>query len=142
LRSTSPLLSVDSILDPENRLHLTTEEQLKTLLDKLDVVASTRASGGRTKRIRLLRREINALRQRMNQQQLGTQAAHGKAKKDPKQEEEDEEDEKEEEEEDEEDKKKADVKKERKKGKKDMADNGPVTSASTPGAGEGICIII
>lgn len=77
----SPLLvsvlinsAVDSLLDPENRLHLTTEEQLKALLDKLDVVTSMRTSGGRTKRIRLLRREINALRQKMNQQQQ--QSAH------------------------------------------------------------------
>lgn len=59
---------VDSLLDPENRLHLTTEEQLKALLDKLDVVTSMKTSGGRTKRIRLLRREINSLRQKMSQQ--------------------------------------------------------------------------
>ncbi|XP_034022156.1 bromodomain and PHD finger-containing protein 3 isoform X2 [Thalassophryne amazonica] len=62
---------VDSLLDPENRLHLGTEEQLKVLLDKLDMVSSMRSSGGRTKRIRLLRREINSLRQKMNQQHNG-----------------------------------------------------------------------
>ncbi|XP_037108900.1 bromodomain and PHD finger-containing protein 3 isoform X2 [Syngnathus acus] len=60
---------VDSLLDPDNRLHLSTDEQLKALLDKLDVVTSMRTSGGRTKRIRLLRREINMLRQKLNQQQ-------------------------------------------------------------------------
>uniref|UniRef100_A0A672ZXI2 Bromodomain and PHD finger containing, 3a n=1 Tax=Sphaeramia orbicularis TaxID=375764 RepID=A0A672ZXI2_9TELE len=63
---------VDTLLDPENRLHLTTEEQLKALLDKLDMVTSMRTSGGRTKRIRLLRREINTLRQKMSQQQQNT----------------------------------------------------------------------
>ncbi|TNN84004.1 Bromodomain and PHD finger-containing protein 3 [Liparis tanakae] len=68
---------VDSLLDPENRLHLTTDEQLKALLDKLDMVASMRTSGGRTKRIRLLRREINSLKQKMNQQQQNSQSANG-----------------------------------------------------------------
>ena len=126
------LSTVDSILDPENRLHLTTEEQLKTLLDQLDVVTSMRSSGGRTKRIRLLRREINALRQRMNQQQLNAQVVNGNAKKDHKEEAEVEEDR--------EERDKVEVKKERKKGKKEMADNGPLTSASTPGTGEAWCI--
>ncbi|KAK0131879.1 Bromodomain and PHD finger-containing protein 3 [Merluccius polli] len=121
---------IDSILDPENRLHLTTDEQLKTLLDKLDAVTSMRSSGGRTKRVRLLRREINTLRQRRNQQQLHSQAVSSNTKKDQTEEEEEEEEEEDREEED----KKAEVKKERKKGKKEIADNGPLTSASTPGA--------
>ena len=124
------LSTVDSILDPENRLHLTTEEQLKTLLDQLDVVNSMRSSGGRTKRVRLLRREINALRQRMNQQQLSAQVVNGNAKKDPKEEEP---------EEDREERVKVEVQKERKKGKKEIADSGPLTSASTPGTGEASC---
>uniref|UniRef100_A0AAV2M7Y2 Bromodomain and PHD finger-containing protein n=1 Tax=Knipowitschia caucasica TaxID=637954 RepID=A0AAV2M7Y2_KNICA len=59
---------VDSLLDSENRLHLTTEEQLKALLDRLDTVTSMKTSGGRTKRIRLLRREINSLRQKTSHQ--------------------------------------------------------------------------
>uniref|UniRef100_A0A3P8PZB4 Bromodomain and PHD finger containing, 3b n=1 Tax=Astatotilapia calliptera TaxID=8154 RepID=A0A3P8PZB4_ASTCA len=53
---------VDSVLDPENRLHMTVEEQLKELLEKLDFVTSMRCSGARTRRIRLLRREINSIR--------------------------------------------------------------------------------
>uniref|UniRef100_A0A3P9I6L0 Bromodomain and PHD finger containing, 3a n=1 Tax=Oryzias latipes TaxID=8090 RepID=A0A3P9I6L0_ORYLA len=60
---------VDTLLDPDNRVHLTTDEQLKALLDKLDMVTSMRTSGGRTKRIRLLRKEINALRQKISQHQ-------------------------------------------------------------------------
>ncbi|XP_068170849.1 bromodomain and PHD finger-containing protein 3 isoform X2 [Antennarius striatus] len=71
---------VDSLLDPDNRLHLTTDEQLKTLLDKLDMVTSMRTSGGRTKRIRLLRREINALRQKMNHQQHSSHSVNGNDK--------------------------------------------------------------
>ena len=53
---------MDSLLDPVNRLHMSVEEQLKELLDKLDVVTSLRGSGARTRRIRLLRREIHNVR--------------------------------------------------------------------------------
>uniref|UniRef100_A0A8C5H5K8 Bromodomain and PHD finger-containing protein 3-like n=1 Tax=Gouania willdenowi TaxID=441366 RepID=A0A8C5H5K8_GOUWI len=58
---------VDSVLDPNNRLHMTVEEQLKELLEKLDMVTSMRCSGARTRRIRLLRREINSIRYRQGQ---------------------------------------------------------------------------
>lgn len=63
------LSTVDSLLDPDNRLHLSTEEQLKALLEKLDMVASMRSSGGRTKRIRLLRREINTVTHKQQRSQ-------------------------------------------------------------------------
>lgn len=43
---------------------MTVEEQLKELLEKLDFVTSMRCSGARTRRIRLLRREINNIRYR------------------------------------------------------------------------------
>ncbi|XP_056279278.1 bromodomain and PHD finger-containing protein 3 [Pseudoliparis swirei] len=58
---------VDSVLDPDNRLHMTVEEQLKELLEKMDFVSSMRCSGARTRRIRLLRREINSIRYRQGQ---------------------------------------------------------------------------
>ncbi|XP_019126511.2 bromodomain and PHD finger-containing protein 3 isoform X2 [Larimichthys crocea] len=58
---------VDSVLDPDNRLHMSVEEQLKELLEKLDFVTSMRCSGARTRRIRLLRREINNIRYRQGQ---------------------------------------------------------------------------
>lgn len=73
---------------------MTTDEQLKALLDKLDMVASMRTSGGRTKRIRLLRREINSLRQKMNQQQQNSQSANHKDDEGEEEEEEEEEEEK------------------------------------------------
>uniref|UniRef100_W5MZ00 Bromodomain and PHD finger containing 3 n=1 Tax=Lepisosteus oculatus TaxID=7918 RepID=W5MZ00_LEPOC len=60
---------VDNILLPENRLHMSPEDQLKELLDKLDMVTSMRSSGARTRRIRLLRREINSIRYKLGQQQ-------------------------------------------------------------------------
>ncbi|NIG58830.1 bromodomain and PHD finger-containing protein 3 isoform X5 [Pontoporia blainvillei] len=73
LRSFSPFfcppfsLAVDNILIPENRAHLSPEVQLKELLEKLDLVSAMRSSGARTRRVRLLRREINALRQKLAQ---------------------------------------------------------------------------
>ncbi|KFP42602.1 Bromodomain and PHD finger-containing protein 3, partial [Chlamydotis macqueenii] len=63
---------VDNILLPENRAHLSLEAQLKELLEKLDVVSAVRSSGARTRRIRLLRREINSIRQKLAQQQNKT----------------------------------------------------------------------
>ncbi|NXF10826.1 BRPF3 protein, partial [Smithornis capensis] len=63
---------VDNILLPENRSHLSLEAQLKELLEKLDMVSTMRSSGARTRRIRLLRREINSIRQKLAQQQNKT----------------------------------------------------------------------
>lgn len=64
--------AVDNILLPENRAHLSLEAQLKELLEKLDMVSTMRSSGARTRRIRLLRREINSVRQKLAQQQNKT----------------------------------------------------------------------
>lgn len=64
--------TVDNILLPENRAHLSLEAQLKELLEKLDMVSTMRSSGARTRRIRLLRREINSIRQKLAQQQNKT----------------------------------------------------------------------
>ncbi|XP_033008441.1 bromodomain and PHD finger-containing protein 3 isoform X4 [Lacerta agilis] len=63
---------VDNLLLPENRAHLSLEVQLKELLEKLDMVSTMRSSGARTRRIRLLRREINSIRQKLAQQQNKT----------------------------------------------------------------------
>uniref|UniRef100_A0A8B9HB36 Bromodomain and PHD finger containing, 3a n=1 Tax=Astyanax mexicanus TaxID=7994 RepID=A0A8B9HB36_ASTMX len=59
---------VDLLLDPENRVHMSSEDQLKELLNKLDAVTCMRTSGGRTKRMRLLRREINSIRHKLSRQ--------------------------------------------------------------------------
>uniref|UniRef100_A0A3B3UY28 Bromodomain and PHD finger containing 3 n=1 Tax=Poecilia latipinna TaxID=48699 RepID=A0A3B3UY28_9TELE len=118
---------VDSLLDPENRLHLTTEEQLKALLEKLDMVTSMRTSGGRTKRIRLLRREINALRQKMSQQQ-NVQPVNGNNKED------DDDDDDEEEEEEEKKKKRKKEQKEKIK-KKDKVDVDTEPLSDVPNSG-------
>ncbi|XP_007483835.1 bromodomain and PHD finger-containing protein 3 isoform X3 [Monodelphis domestica] len=68
---------VDNILLPENRAHLSLEVQLKELLEKLDLVSTMRSSGARTRRVRLLRREINALRQKLAQQQPNKMVPNG-----------------------------------------------------------------
>lgn len=80
---------VDSILDPENRLHMSVDEQLKELLDKLDFVTTMRASGARTRRIRLLRREINIIRHRQGQHRNSLHNGHLKDSEDEEEEEED-----------------------------------------------------
>lgn len=66
--------AVDNILLPENRAHLSLEAQLKELLEKLDIVSPMRSSGARTRRMRLLRREINSVRQKLAQHQSRTMA--------------------------------------------------------------------
>lgn len=68
---------MDNILVPENRAHLSLEAQLKELLEKLDTVSSMRSSGARTRRVRLLRREINSIRHRLAQQQQSKALPNG-----------------------------------------------------------------
>lgn len=54
------------LLDPGNRFHMSPEAQLKQLLEKLDIVNSMCASGGRNKQMRLLLREINSIQDKLN----------------------------------------------------------------------------
>lgn len=82
------------------------------------MVTSMRTSGGRTKRIRLLRREINTLRQKLNQQQQNSQSLNGNNEDEGKEEEEEEEEEK-----------------EKKKETTNDVDNGPLTAVSNSGTG-------
>lgn len=119
-------------MDPDNRLHLTTDEQLKALLDKLDMVTSMRTSGGRTKRIRLLRREINSLRQKLKQPQQSAQAVNGTSQSTAKKEEEGAKEEQEEE-------AKA---KEGEKTKEMTNDSGPLTAVPECGAGEAVMLTL
>ncbi|XP_042553962.1 bromodomain-containing protein 1 isoform X3 [Dipodomys spectabilis] len=59
---------VDRLLDPANRAHLSLEEQLRELLDKLDLTCSMKSSGSRSKRAKLLKKEIALLRNKLSQQ--------------------------------------------------------------------------
>lgn len=47
---------VDRLLDPANRAHMSLEEQLRELLDKLDLTCSMKSSGSRSKRAKLLKK--------------------------------------------------------------------------------------
>ncbi|XP_019728694.1 bromodomain and PHD finger-containing protein 3 isoform X2 [Hippocampus comes] len=80
---------VDCVLNPDNRLHMSVEEQLKELLDKLDFVSSMRCSSARTRRMRLLRREINNIRFRQGPHRHSLH--NGRLKEDSDEEEEEEE---------------------------------------------------
>lgn len=118
---------MDSVLDPDNRLHLTTDEQLKALLDKLDMVTSMRTSGGRTKRIRLLRREINSLRQKLKHPPQSSQPVNGTSESTEKEEEEEGEEE---------------AVKEEEKTKETTNDNGPLTAVPECGAGRALVFVL
>ncbi|XP_072452624.1 bromodomain-containing protein 1 isoform X4 [Notamacropus eugenii] len=58
---------VDRLLNPANRVHMSLEEQLKELLDKLDLTCSMKSSGSRSKRAKLLKKEIAVVRNKLSQ---------------------------------------------------------------------------
>lgn len=60
--------SVDRLLNPANRMHMSLEEQLKELLEKLDLTCAMKSSGSRSKRAKLLKKEINLIRSKISQQ--------------------------------------------------------------------------
>ncbi|KAJ8373967.1 hypothetical protein SKAU_G00045470 [Synaphobranchus kaupii] len=57
---------VDRLLNPANRAHLSWEEQLKQLLEKLDLTFAMKSSPSRSKRLKLLKKEINDVRCEMS----------------------------------------------------------------------------
>ncbi|XP_033018683.1 bromodomain-containing protein 1 isoform X5 [Lacerta agilis] len=59
---------VDRLLNPANRVHMSLEEQLKELLEKLDLTCAMKSSGSRSKRAKLLKKEINMIRIKISQQ--------------------------------------------------------------------------
>ncbi|XP_044136174.1 bromodomain-containing protein 1 isoform X2 [Bufo gargarizans] len=61
---------VDKLLNPSNRVHMPLEEQLKEMLEKLDLTFAMKSSGSRSKRLKLLKREISNVRQLLSQQHV------------------------------------------------------------------------
>ncbi|XP_061274881.1 bromodomain-containing protein 1 isoform X3 [Bos indicus] len=59
---------VDRLLNPANRAHMVLEEQLRELLDMLDLTCAMKSSGSRSKRAKLLKKEIAVLRSKLSQQ--------------------------------------------------------------------------
>ncbi|KAG8439876.1 hypothetical protein GDO86_005879 [Hymenochirus boettgeri] len=61
---------VDKLLNPNNRVHMPLEEQLKELLEKLDITFAMKSSASRSKRLKLLKKEIANIRQMLSQQHV------------------------------------------------------------------------
>ncbi|XP_075455926.1 bromodomain-containing protein 1 isoform X5 [Ascaphus truei] len=61
---------VDKLLNPDNRAHMALEEQLKELLEKLDMTFAMKSSGSRSKRLKLLKKEISNIRHMLSQQHV------------------------------------------------------------------------
>ncbi|XP_062490179.1 bromodomain-containing protein 1 isoform X2 [Pezoporus occidentalis] len=59
---------VDRLLNPANRAHMSLEEQLRELLEKLDLTCAMKSSGSRSKRAKLLKKEISIIRNKLSQQ--------------------------------------------------------------------------
>ncbi|KAI1882074.1 hypothetical protein AGOR_G00246940 [Albula goreensis] len=57
---------VDRLLNPANRAHLPLDEQLKQLLEKLDLTFAMKSSPSRSKRLKLLKKEISDIRCEMS----------------------------------------------------------------------------
>ncbi|KAL4656765.1 bromodomain-containing protein 1-like [Arapaima gigas] len=57
---------VDRLLIPANRQHMSLEEQLKQLLEKLDLTCTMKSSPSRSKRLKLLKKAISEVRQEMS----------------------------------------------------------------------------
>lgn len=70
-----PLASVDRLLNPASRAHMALEEQLRELLEKLDLTCSMKSSGSRSKRAKLLKREIAIIRHKLSQRHSPPAAA-------------------------------------------------------------------
>ncbi|XP_067861011.1 bromodomain-containing protein 1-like isoform X3 [Heptranchias perlo] len=66
---------VDRLLVPANREHMSLEMQLKELLDKLDMTCAMKSCGARSRRAKLLRKEINNIRLRLSQQKAQNEQA-------------------------------------------------------------------
>ncbi|XP_059968068.1 bromodomain-containing protein 1 isoform X3 [Mesoplodon densirostris] len=66
---------VDRLLSPAGRAHMVLEEQLRELLDALDLTCSMKPSGSRNRRAKLLKKEITALRSQLSQRHSQPPAA-------------------------------------------------------------------
>nr|XP_058938025.1 bromodomain-containing protein 1 isoform X3 [Kogia breviceps] len=66
---------VDRLLNPASRAHMVLEEQLRELLDALDLTRSMKSSGSRSKRAKLLKKEIAVLRSKLSQRHSQPPAA-------------------------------------------------------------------
>ncbi len=59
-------LSVDRLLVPANREHMSLEEQLRELLEKLDLTTAMKSSPSRSRRLKLLKKIISDVRMELS----------------------------------------------------------------------------
>lgn len=62
--------AVDRILNPANRQHMPLKEQLRELLEKLDLSSAMKSSPSRSKRLKLLKKTIAEVRSEINPKKL------------------------------------------------------------------------
>lgn len=67
LNSVIYVFTVDRLLNPANRLHMSLEVQLSALLDMLDLTSAMKSSPSRSKRLKLLKKTISDVRLEMSQ---------------------------------------------------------------------------
>ena len=75
------LLIVDNALSPARRADMSLEEQLRELLEKLDMTCTIKHGAARTKRSKQLRKEINVIRRKLAQQRNQANKADSPSKK-------------------------------------------------------------
>lgn len=63
----SLVITVDRLLNPANRLHMSLEAQLSALLEMLDLTSAMKSSPSRSKRLKLLKKTISDVRLEMSQ---------------------------------------------------------------------------
>lgn len=64
-RFHSVFVPVDRLLNPANRAHMSKEEQLKKLLEMLDLTSAMKSCPSRSKRLKLLKKTIGDVRMEM-----------------------------------------------------------------------------
>ncbi|XP_060759058.1 bromodomain-containing protein 1 isoform X5 [Neoarius graeffei] len=75
---------VDRLLIPANRQHMSLEEQLKELLEKLDLTTAMKTSPSRSKRLKLLKKTISDVRMEMSlRSTLPHSSEHGRPAEEP-----------------------------------------------------------
>ncbi|XP_038073948.1 peregrin-like isoform X2 [Patiria miniata] len=72
----------DTALSPAHRADMSLEEQLRELLEKLDMTCTIKHGAARTKRTKQLRKEINVIRRKLAQQRNQANKAESPTKKD------------------------------------------------------------
>ncbi|XP_030622181.1 bromodomain-containing protein 1b isoform X2 [Chanos chanos] len=77
MEAPSPLSwdDVDQLLNPSYREHMTLEEQLKALLEKLDLTSATKSCPARSKRLKLLKKTICDVRSEMSLRKIDRASA-------------------------------------------------------------------